>query len=182
MTLRRRPSTSSTISDSRSRFCSTRSSRRPASNFLALKTADPGSLFENSPAVSRRRGEQHVDLTLFDQAVGIGPGPGTAEQISNIAQPARLAVDQVFPFTAAVDTPGDVDPGRFDRQVFLVVIENQGGFGRIHRPPLAASRALEDHIGHFLAAQALGALLAQDPLDRVDRYSICRTRWGPRSR
>ncbi len=46
------------------------------------------------------------------------------------------------------------------------VVEGEGDFGRIHRP--AGAGAVEDHVGHFPAAEALDALLAQHPLDGVD--------------
>src|SRR4029077_7759755 len=36
----------------------------------------------------------------------------------------------------------------------------------------AGGRAVEDHVGHFAAAQALGALLAEDPADGIDDVGL----------
>ena len=38
----------------------------------------------------------------------------------------------------------------------------------------AAARAVEDHVGHLAAAEALDALLAQHPLDGVDDVRLAR--------
>ena len=59
------------MSDSRSRFCSTRSSRRWRFDLLRLEAADAGRLFEDGPAVLGRGLQQPIDLALLDQAVGI---------------------------------------------------------------------------------------------------------------
>ncbi len=85
-------------------------------DLLGLETADAGRLLEDHAAVLGRSLQQHIDLTLLDDAVGLRPHTGAREKIANIAQPARLAVDQVFPFSAAVDAAGDVDFGRIDIQ------------------------------------------------------------------
>ena len=64
------------------------------------------------------------------------------------------------------------DLGRVDGQQVLRVVEGERDFGGVQRP--AAARAVEDHVGHFVAAEALDALLAQDPLDGVDDVRFSR--------
>ena len=57
-------------------------------------------------------------------------------------------------------------------QQVLGVVEGERDFGGVHGP--AAARAVEDHVGHLLAAEALDALLAQHPLDGVDDVRLAR--------
>ena len=57
-------------------------------------------------------------------------------------------------------------------QQALGVVEGERDFGGVQRP--AGARAVEDHVGHLLAAQALDALLAQHPLDGVDDVRLAR--------
>ena len=46
---------------------------------LGLEPADAGRLFEDQPAVAGRRLQQHVDLALLDDAVGLGRDAGAGE-------------------------------------------------------------------------------------------------------
>jgi hypothetical protein len=140
--------------------------------FLGLEEANAGRLLEDDPPVPGRGLQEDVHLALLDDAVGLGSHAGAAEQVADVAQPARLAVDEVFPLAAAVDAACDVDLGGVDREQMVGIVEREGDFGRIRRP--ARPRAVEDHIGHFLAAEALDALLAQDPLDGVDDVRFAR--------
>ena len=103
------------MSDSRSRFCSTRSSRRSDFDLLGLEAADAGRFFEDQPPLARRRLQQDVDLALLDDAVGFGGHARAGEQIANVAQPAGLAIDQVLALAAAIDAARDVHFGRVDR-------------------------------------------------------------------
>ena len=88
-------------------------------------------------------------------------------------KPAGLAVDQVLAFAAAVDAAGDVDLGGVDGQQAGGVVERERDLGGVHRP--AAAGAVEDDVGHLRAAEALDALLAEHPLDRVDDVRLARS-------
>ena len=46
------------------------------------------------------------------------------------------------------------------------IIESERDFRGVHWPP--RGRAVENDVGHFLAAEALDALLAQHPFDGID--------------
>ena len=170
------------MSDSRSRFCSTRSRRRCASIFLALNRLIPAASSKDGPPVLRRRLQQSVDLALFDQAVRIRAHAAAAEQVAHVLQAARLPIDQVLALAAAIHAARHVDFGGIDGQAAFGIVEDDGGFRRVHHLAVALAAALEDDVGHVLAAQALGALFAQHPLDGVDNVRLARTRWDRQSR
>ncbi len=85
-------------------------------DLLGLEAADAGRLFEDHAAVAGRGLQQHVDFALLDDAVGFGGQAGAGQQVADVAQPAGLAIDQIFALAAAVDAAGDVHFGRVDRQ------------------------------------------------------------------
>ena len=87
---------------------------------------------------------------------------------------ARLAVDQVLALAAAIDAAGDVHLGGIDRQPAVGVVEDERRLGRVHRLAAAGAGAVEDHVGHLLAAEALGRLLAEHPLDGIDDVALAR--------
>ena len=81
-----------------------------------------------------------------------------------------LAVDEVFAFAGAIDAAGDLHFLGVGGQLAAAVVEGHGDFGQAE----AAARggAVEDDVGHFAAAQALGALLAENPADGVDDVAL----------
>jgi hypothetical protein len=50
------------------------------------------------------------------------------------------------------------------------IVEDEHDLG--HPGGLASPRAVEDHVEHCIAAQALGGLLAEHPLERVDDVAL----------
>ena len=58
-------------------------------DLLGLEAADAGRLLEDHAAVARRRLQQHVDLALLDDAVGLGAHARAGEQVADVAEPAR---------------------------------------------------------------------------------------------
>src|SRR5690606_31567858 len=83
---------------------------QPASRFdlLGFEATDPGCLFEDRPAILRIGLQHAIDLALLDQAVGVDADAGAADQIADVFQAARGAVDQVFALATAIDTARDV--------------------------------------------------------------------------
>src|SRR5207244_9501555 len=79
-----------------------------------LEAADAGRLFEDGPAVARARLENRVHPPLLDDAVVRGAGAAAKEQVADVAQARRPAVDQVLAGPVAVDPAGDRHFGRFD--------------------------------------------------------------------
>ena len=82
--------------------------------------------------------QQHVDLALLDDAVGVGGHARAGEQVADVAQPAGLAVDEILALAAAVDAAGDVDFGGVDGELARRVVEGERDLGRVGLPPAAA--------------------------------------------
>ena len=62
--------------------------------------------------IGRPRTQNHADLALLDDGVGLGAEPGVHQQVVHIAKTADFAVDQVFAFAGSVEPPGDLDVPR----------------------------------------------------------------------
>src|SRR5262245_43381450 len=135
-------------------------------DLLRLESADAGRFFENGPAVARAGLENRIHSPLFDDAVMRGTGAAAEKQLADVTQPRRPAVDQVLASAVTVDPAGDGYLGSFDVEFMAGVVERERDLGDANR--FARRRAVEDDVGHFPAAQALGALLAENPLDCVD--------------
>ena len=131
-----------------------------------LKTADAGCFLENHPAIPRRRLKQDVDLALLDHAVGLRAHARPRQQVANVAEPGRVAVDQVLALAAAINAAGNVDFGRVDAKLAFRVVEGERDLGGVGGP--AAAGTVKNHVGHLAAAKAFDALLAQHPFDGVD--------------
>ena len=87
------------------------------------------------------------------------------QDVLNVHQAARTRIDEVLALARTIHATGDGDFVKVDGQHMVRVIEHQRDLGHTHR--LARRRAREDDILHGLTAQLLGALLAQDPQNRV---------------
>ena len=127
--------------------------------------ADPGGLFEQAPPLVGAVGEQQVDHLRFDHDARVAAEPGAAEEILDVAQPHRGAVEQVVALARAGEAPGHHHLAVGDGEVAVAVVEVEGDLGDVHRAP--GGGALEDHVLHLAAAEQPGRLLAQDPPHRV---------------
>ena len=145
----------------------------PAAGFLRFELADAGRLFEDQPPVARRRLQQHVDLALLDDAVGFGGDAGAGEQVADVAQPAGLAVDQILALAAAIDAARDVHVAASRWPAVRSLLSSVSVTSAVPSGPRVGA-AVEDDVGHFLAAERLGALRAEDPLDGVDDVGLAR--------
>ena len=131
----------------------------------ALVLGDAGGLLDKGAALLRAALQNGVELALADDGMRILAQARIVQDVLNVHQAARTRVDEVLAFARAVHATGDGDFVKIDRQHMVRVIEHQRDLGNTHR--LARRRAREDNILHGLAAQLLGALLAQDPQNRV---------------
>ena len=104
------------------------------------------------------------------------PMPRVGQQLLDVEQPARLAVDGVLRAAVAEHDPRDGDLGVVDRQRAVGVVDGEADLGAAQRGPAAgaagAGRAGEDDVLHLAAAQRLGALLAHDPGEGVDDVGL----------
>src|SRR5688572_27389807 len=58
-------------------------------------------LFDQLAAIGRSRAENHADLALLDNRVGLGAKAGVHQQLVDVSEPAGLAVDQVLALTGS---------------------------------------------------------------------------------
>ena len=201
---------------------------RGAAAGLVLR--DARGLLDQLTTIRRPRAEDHPDLALLDDRVGLGAEPGVHHQFVDVAQAAHLAVDQVFALAGPVQTTRDLDVAREGERNLLErrVVDGHGHY-RCHcrcrcrsndrwsgRPSdrcrqdrprgtlsgsgtseagvsaldgrprqsrqaqahlgggagLAGIAAVEDDVFHLLAAQALGALLAEHPRNGVGDVAL----------
>src|SRR5262249_29826871 len=127
---------------------------------LLFVARDARRLLDEDAALVRLGREDVIELVLVHDRIGARIRAGAREEIEDVAQARRGAVQQVFTLPGAVELPtdGDLTPRDRDR---AVVAELQRDFGQADR--LARRRAVEDQILHALTAQRLRALLAERP-------------------
>ena len=77
-----------------------------------LVLRDAGGFFDQLAPIGRPRAEDHADLALLDDRVGLGAEAGVHQQLVDVAQAADLAVDQVLALARAVQAPRDLDVAR----------------------------------------------------------------------
>ncbi|HEY4958520.1 MAG TPA: hypothetical protein VII31_11960, partial [Caldimonas sp.] len=63
--------------------------------------------FDQLPAIGRPRAEDHPDLALLDDRVGLRAQARVHQQLVHVAQAAHLPVDQIFALARAVQPPRD---------------------------------------------------------------------------
>ena len=131
-----------------------------------------GGLLDEGSALLGAALQNGVELALADDGMRILAQARIVQDVLNVHQAARARVDEVLAFARAIHAPGDSDLVKVDGQHMVRVIEHQRDLGDTHR--LARRRAREDDILHGLAAQLLGALLAQDPQNRVRNVRFSR--------
>ena len=130
-----------------------------------LVLRDPGRLLDDRAPLRGLRREDLADLALLDDRVGLRAEPGVHEQLVDVAQAAELAVHQVLALAVPVEPARDDALGRAVGAVAVEARDLEVDLGHLQR--LAARGAVEDHVLHRRAAQALDALLAEHPVDRV---------------
>ena len=134
--------------------------------FLAtLVLGDTGGFLDEGAALLGAALQNGVELALANDGMRILAQARIVQDVLNVHQAARTRVDEVLALARAIHATGDGDFIKVDGQHMVRVIEHQRDLGHTHR--LARRRAREDDILHGLAAQLLGALLAQDPQNRV---------------
>jgi hypothetical protein len=127
--------------------------------------ADARRLLEQLAAIVRPVGQQRVDHPALDDDARTRAQPRASQQVGDVAQPARRAVEEVVAVTRAREAPRDHDFPERDGKDALVVREVQRDFGDVDGT--ACRRALEDHLVHLRAAHQPRALLPEHPANRV---------------
>ena len=144
-------------------------------------------VFENArglfddPAALKRIGVQNlVQLSLADDHVHFFAQTGIGQQLLNIQQARRCAVDGVFAAAGAKQRAADGDFRVVDRDGPVGVVNRQTDFGSAQRLPLRS--AGEDDVLHFSASEVLRTLFSHDPRERVDDVRLARTVWSDHTR
>ncbi len=129
---------------------------------LLLVPGDARRLLDEDPTLVGLGGEDVVQLVLVHHRVGARVGPRAGEEVEDVAQARQVAVQEVLALARAVEAAahGHLGPRHAER---AVVREHELDLAEPHG--LAGRRAVEDQILHPLAAERLGALLAERPAD-----------------
>ena len=160
-----------------------------------LVLGDAGGLFDQLAPIGRARAQDHPDLALLDDGVGLLPEARVHQQFVDVLQPARLAIDQVFTFARSKQPAGDLDLAgrRFDELGMVAIavgVMSRGVLAHLLQQGwrdndvaeaktdfggpggLARIGTVEDDVFHLVAAEALGALLAEHPRQRIGHVGL----------
>ena len=141
---------------------------------LALaELQDARGLFDDRPAIFGTRVQHRVELALPDDDVLLAADAGVGEQILDVEQAARRAVDHVLGFTGAEQRSRDRDLGELDRQQMRGVVDRERHLGATERGTVGGTG--EDDVVHLGAAQRSRTLGAEHPRDGVDDVRLART-------
>src|SRR5262249_12412796 len=131
---------------------------------------DARGLLDDRAPLGRLRGEDLSDLALLDDRVRLRAEARVHEQLVDVAQATDLAVHQVLALAVAVEATRDHPLRRTVGAVAVQARDLEVHLGHLQR--LAARAAVEDDVLHRRAAQALHALLAEHPVDRVRNVAL----------
>ena len=135
-----------------------------------LVLGDPRRLLEDAAAVLGPVVDDLVDHPLLHDRVGPRTQAGVHQQVLDVEEPAGDLVQQIVALARAEEAAGDRHLRVVDRQPLLGVVDGQRYLA--HPQGLAAPGAGEDHVLHAVAADGAGALLAEDPPDRLDDVGL----------
>jgi hypothetical protein len=138
-----------------------------------LVLGDPGRLLQEEPQVLRARLDEARDHPLLDDGVAARPQTRTEEEVLDVPPAAARAIEEIAGLAVARDLALDRDLvvlGVLPARASIAVVEDQLDARRSDR--LAPGGAVEDHIGHGLAAQHLGRALAHHPAHGINDIGL----------
>ena len=130
-----------------------------------LVLGDAGGLLNEGAAFLGAALQNGIELALADDGMRILAQSRIVQDVLDVHQAARARVDEVLALARAIHAAGDSHLVKVDGKHMVRVVEHQRDLGHTHR--FTRRRARKDDIFHGLAAQLLGALLTQDPQNRV---------------
>ena len=146
---------------------------------LAAAVLDHARRLLNHVAALLRGGVQdRIQLSLADEHVHLLTQTRLREQVLNVGKARRGAVNLVLATAGAEHGARNLHPISGNAEGAIRIIESQGDFGAaqgctlgaVTRTNLAGAR--EDNVLHAAAAQALSALLAHNPGERIQHIGL----------
>ena len=137
---------------------------RPVAALLEL--AESRRLFHELSPLLRLGGEHRLDLALTDDRVHRAAETDIGEQLDEVGAANLCLVDEVLPFAAAVQPPGDRDLREVEvAEAAALVVEDELDLAALRgRPALCA---VEEDVVGLLGAQLGRCQRARRPHDRV---------------
>ena len=137
---------------------------------------DAGGLLKDLPAVGGLDGQDLIDLALSDDGVPLPAQARVHEQLVDVLEPHRAAVDVVLTLPGAVVPPGDHDLALVHvGEDVLGIVQHEGNLGEAKL--LALGGAAEDDVLHLAPPEGPGGLLPHDPADGVGNIRFARPVW-----
>ena len=131
---------------------------------------DAGRLLQRGATIGGLVGQNLVHLSLGDDGIPVPADARVPEQLQHVLQTAGLAVDGIFALPVSVHPAGDAHLLILDGQGMVGIVKGQRHLSHAQRTALLG--AVKDHVLHLGAPKSPGALLAQDPADRVGDVAL----------
>src|SRR5205807_5669295 len=91
----------------------------------------------------------------------------------DVLQTAESFVEEICRLAVAINTTGHAHIVPIDIQLRRAISEGERDFSEAER--FAIIGAVENDVGHFVAAKRFGGLLAEDPANRVEQIGFATT-------
>ena len=134
---------------------------------LLLEAGNARGLLEHQATVVRLARQDLGDIALGHDRVTRLAHARAGEELLDVTQAAGSLVEEILAATVAVHAASQGHLIEFHRntrrpqRIRIHAAQSQRHLGQSQRPPRIG--AIEDHVGHFPAAQRLGRLFAQHP-------------------
>ncbi len=146
-------------------------SQRPVAP--AAMFGDPCRLLDDRPVILGAGPEDLTDLSLVDQDVLLAPYAAVRQQIVEVEEPARGAVEFVFGSAVAIQPAGHRDLVEVEREEPVGVVEGHGDLGPSQGG--AGGGAGKDHVLHAVAAEVPRRLGPHHPGERIEQVGLARS-------
>ena len=130
----------------------------------------PGGLLHDQAPVLGAGVQHGVELALAHDDVLLATHTGVGQELLDVEEPARDAVDGVLAVTGAEQRPAQGDLRRLDRQEARAVVDREGDLGPSQRRALG--RTGEDDVVHAGRADGPRALGTEDPRHGVHHVGL----------
>ena len=138
----------------------------------AAMLRDTCGFFDDGAVLIGTSVEDVPDLALAHEDVLVAADTTVGQQLVEVEESARRAVEQVLRCPVAIEPAGHRDLVEIERQETVGVVERERHLGATE--PRAGRSAGEDDIVHLLGAQRRGRLSAHHPRERVEQVGLPR--------